>query len=62
MASLPGGCDIVISDHSHVPKVEIANDVLYLNPGSAGRRRFKLPITLALQSSTNAESGQGSLI
>lgn len=48
MASLPEGCDIVISGHSHVPKVEIVNDVLYLNPGSAGRRRFKLPITLAL--------------
>jgi uncharacterized protein len=48
MASLPAGCDIVISGHSHVPKVEIVNDVLYLNPGSAGRRRFGLPITLAL--------------
>lgn len=48
MASLPAGCDIVISGHSHIPKVEIVNDVLFLNPGSAGRRRFKLPITLAL--------------
>lgn len=48
MASLPEGCDIVIFGHSHVPKVEIVNGVLYLNPGSAGRRRFKLPITLAL--------------
>jgi len=48
MAALPEGYDIVISGHSHVPKVEIVNDVLYLNPGSAGRRRFKLPITLAI--------------
>lgn len=48
MATLPEGCDIVISGHSHVPKVEIVDDVLYLNPGSAGRRRFKLPATLAL--------------
>ena len=31
----------------HVPKVEAVEGVLYLNPGSAGRRRFKLPITLA---------------
>jgi uncharacterized protein len=30
-----------------VPKIETADGVLYLNPGSAGRRRFGLPITLA---------------
>ncbi len=48
MASLPEDCNIVISGHSHVPTFETVNDVLYLNPGSAGRRRFKLPITLAL--------------
>jgi putative phosphoesterase len=41
------GIDVVISGHSHMPKVEMAGGVLYLNPGSAGRRRFKLPITLA---------------
>ena len=41
------GIDIVISGHTHVPKVETVEGVLYLNPGSAGRRRFKLPITLA---------------
>ena len=39
--------DVVISGHSHVPKIETRAGVLYLNPGSAGRRRFKLPITLA---------------
>ncbi|WP_257170836.1 metallophosphoesterase family protein [Bradyrhizobium sp. SRS-191] len=39
--------DIVISGHSHIPKIETIDGVLYLNPGSAGRRRFKLPITLA---------------
>lgn len=39
--------DVVISGHSHVPKIETLDGVLYLNPGSAGRRRFKLPITLA---------------
>jgi uncharacterized protein len=39
--------DIIVSGHSHVPKIDTAGGVLYLNPGSAGRRRFKLPITLA---------------
>jgi uncharacterized protein len=39
--------DVVVSGHSHVPKVEMVGGVLYLNPGSAGRRRFRLPITLA---------------
>jgi Predicted phosphoesterase len=34
----------VIYGHSHVPKQEMRNGVLYFNPGSAGPRRFKLPI------------------
>jgi uncharacterized protein len=41
------GVDVVITGHSHLPKIETVGGVLYLNPGSAGRRRFKLPITLA---------------
>jgi putative phosphoesterase len=41
------GIDVIVSGHSHVPKVETVGGVLYLNPGSAGRRRFKLPITFA---------------
>jgi putative phosphoesterase len=41
------GFDMVISGHSHVPKTEMVGGVVYLNPGSAGPRRFKLPITLA---------------
>ncbi|MCQ4315684.1 metallophosphoesterase [Stutzerimonas zhaodongensis] len=49
------GIDVVISGHSHQPKIEQVNDVLYLNPGSAGRRRFKLPISLAL---LDIEDGQ----
>ena len=41
----PGaGIDVIISGHSHVPKIDTVGGVLYLNPGSAGRRRFKLPI------------------
>lgn len=41
------GIDIVISGHTHRPKVETVGGVLYLNPGSAGPRRFSLPIALA---------------
>lgn len=39
--------DAVISGHSHRPKIETRHGVLYLNPGSAGPRRFSLPIALA---------------
>jgi hypothetical protein len=35
------GIDVVVSGHSHVPKIDTAGDVLYLNPGSAGRHRFR---------------------
>jgi len=41
------GFDVVISGHSHRPRVETIDGVLYLNPGSAGPRRFSLPITVA---------------
>jgi putative phosphoesterase len=44
---LANDIDVVIFGHSHVPKIESIDGVLYSNPGSAGRRRFKLPITLA---------------
>lgn len=40
------GFAAVISGHSHQPKQEIKDGVLYFNPGSAGPRRFKLPITI----------------
>ena len=42
------GVSAVISGHSHQPGVTTQNGVLYLNPGSAGPRRFKLPVTIAL--------------
>ncbi|HEY6307803.1 MAG TPA: metallophosphoesterase family protein [Candidatus Angelobacter sp.] len=38
------GFAAVISGHSHVPKQEIKDGVLYFNPGSAGPRRFRLPV------------------
>jgi uncharacterized protein len=44
---IAGGIDVVVSGHSHVPKIDTADGVLYVNPGSAGRRRFRLPITIA---------------
>src|SRR3954453_20252793 len=47
------GFDVVISGHSHRPKIETKNGVLYLNPGSAGPRRFKLPIALAIVALTD---------
>jgi putative phosphoesterase len=41
------GFDVVISGHSHKPSIDRREGVLFLNPGSAGPRRFKLPISLA---------------
>jgi hypothetical protein len=41
------GIDVVVSGHSHRPKIETVGGVLFLNPGSAGPRRFILPIALA---------------
>lgn len=40
------GFSVVIYGHSHQPKIEQKNGVLYINPGSAGPRRFKLPISI----------------
>jgi putative phosphoesterase len=41
------GFHAVIFGHSHRPGTEIRNGVLFLNPGSAGPRRFRLPVTVA---------------
>lgn len=41
------GFAAVIYGHSHQPRQEVREGVLYLNPGSAGPRRFRLPVTLA---------------
>ena len=40
------GFGAVIYGHSHVPKQEMKDGVLYFNPGSAGPRRFELPVTI----------------
>ncbi len=41
------GVRVVVSGHSHKPKVQERDGVLYVNPGSAGPRRFRLPISVA---------------
>lgn len=41
------GIHAVVSGHSHRPHVEVRHGVLFINPGSAGPRRFSLPIALA---------------
>lgn len=42
------GFHVVVSGHTHEPVVWNRRDVLYVNPGSAGPRRFRLPVTVAL--------------
>lgn len=42
-----GGVDVVVTGHSHRPLLELRDGVLHVNPGSAGPRRFRLPIALA---------------
>jgi putative phosphoesterase len=42
------GCRVVISGHSHSPSMVERDGVLFLNPGSAGPRRFKLPVAVAM--------------
>lgn len=49
------GVQVVISGHSHKPCIETRDGVLYVNPGSAGPRRFKLPVTVA---HLHVEAGQ----
>lgn len=41
------GFGVVVSGHSHQPRHQRRGAVLFVNPGSAGRRRFKLPVTVA---------------
>jgi uncharacterized protein len=41
------GVQVVVSGHSHRPRIEDKGGVLFVNPGSAGPRRFRLPISVA---------------
>jgi putative phosphoesterase len=45
--SISRGVDVIVYGHSHRPRIETIRGVLYLNPGSAGPRRFNLPVTVA---------------
>ncbi|MEQ3626996.1 MAG: metallophosphoesterase family protein [Celeribacter sp.] len=56
------GYGVVISGHSHKPLIERRDGVLYLNPGSAGRRRFRLPVTLARLDLRAASAPQAELL
>ena len=40
--------DVVVSGHSHKPKIERRSGVLFVNPGSAGPVRFRLPVSVGL--------------
>ncbi|MFS8137397.1 MAG: metallophosphoesterase family protein [Thermomonas sp.] len=41
------GIHVVVSGHTHAPQIETRDGVLFINPGSAGPRRFTLPISVA---------------
>jgi len=43
----PARCRVVVSGHSHKPGIVERDGLLYVNPGSAGPRRFRLPIAVA---------------
>jgi putative phosphoesterase len=43
----PAGCRVVVSGHSHQPKIVERDGRLWVNPGSAGPRRFRLPVAVA---------------
>jgi uncharacterized protein len=47
---LQPGISAVVFGHSHEPSIEARDGVLYLNPGSAGPRRFRLPVSVARMS------------
>lgn len=55
------GCRVVVSGHSHKPEVREQGGVLYLNPGGAGPKRFKLPVT-AMRLSVRGEAVEAELI
>lgn len=49
------GVAVVVSGHSHKPSIETRGGVMYLNPGSAGPRRFSLPVTVGIVEVTGGE-------
>jgi hypothetical protein len=51
------GIGVVVTGHSHRPLIERVDGVLFVNPGSAGPRRFRLPVTVALLELADGEIG-----
>jgi uncharacterized protein len=47
LETTPADCQAIVAGHSHRPLIEKREGILFLNPGSAGPRRFKLPISVA---------------
>ncbi|MCR1950369.1 metallophosphatase family protein [Clostridium sp. DSM 100503] len=47
--------DIIIYGHSHKHSLETLDNVIYLNPGSCGKRRFSLPLTMAIMNIKNGK-------
>lgn len=47
------GISIVISGHTHQPQIERRKGILYFNPGSAGPRRFSLPVSIGVLDLSN---------
>jgi putative phosphoesterase len=47
LQKVPPGVRVVVSGHSHQPRIAKEGGVLYVNPGSAGARRFRLPVSVA---------------
>lgn len=52
---LPAGIDVVVTGHSHKPLQKQQHGVLFINPGSAGPRRFKLPISVGFLTIENGQ-------
>lgn len=55
------GIKVIVSGHSHQPSIQERNGVIFVNPGSAGPRRFNLPVSVA-RMHVQAESVQVELI
>ena len=51
----PADADVVVFGHSHRPLIDGSDGVLWINPGSAGPRRFQLPVTVGLLETEGGE-------
>ncbi len=55
-------CSIIVYGHSHRPLIEKVGSTVVVNPGSAGRRRFSLPVTVALMTLTDKKAPELKII